>query len=67
MLLVDGDILKWCCTGANVASMHSELQAEIEFGLKNSANRSMEEFRELSAAFFEQGPDWDEASGDNPS
>lgn len=62
VLLVDGDILKWCCTGTNVASMHPELQAEIEFGLKNSANRSMEEFRELCAAFFEQGPDWDEAS-----
>jgi hypothetical protein len=58
VVLVGNDILKWCSTETNVQGMHPELQAEISFGLDNSTDRDLDDFKQLSSAFLEQGEDW---------
>lgn len=63
-LFVGQDLLKWCCTAANVAGMHPEIQAEIGFGLKNSEDRSVQDMVEVCRAFLAQSPEWLEAEKD---
>lgn len=58
VLLVGDKLLSWCATTSNVRGMHPELQAEIAFGLDNSNDRTLDEFRQLVAAFFAQGEEW---------
>jgi len=41
--------------------LHPELQAELEFGYKNSIDKSEDDFKELWQAFLEHGEDWKEA------
>lgn len=64
VLLVGDDVLNWCATKDNVASLHPELQAEIDFGIENSKKRTLEEFRKLYVAFFSRGEDWVNAEED---
>ena len=64
ILAVGSDLLKWCCTASNIEGMHSELQAEISFGLENSRGRTVEEFEELFNAFMDQDEDWEAANQD---
>jgi DNA polymerase III delta prime subunit len=58
VVLSGNDILKWCSTETNVAGMHPELQAEITFGLDNSTDRSLDDFRQLMTTFLNQDADW---------
>jgi len=58
VLMIGTDLLKWCCTGANVEGMHPELQAEINFGLENSEDRATNEFGDLAKDFLSKSTDW---------
>jgi hypothetical protein len=61
-LLTGEDLLKWCCTDSNAQGLHPELQAEMAFGIENSARRPVGEFRQLYRAFLDQGEDWAQAN-----
>jgi len=41
--------------------LHPELQAELEFGYKNSIDKCKNDFKELWQAFLEHGEDWRKA------
>lgn len=41
--------------------LNPELQAEIEFGMENSRDKSTEDFQELWKAFLSKGDDWKDA------
>ncbi|MCG2658771.1 MAG: DEAD/DEAH box helicase, partial [Kiritimatiellae bacterium] len=41
--------------------LNPELQAEIQFGIDNSSDKSVAEFQELWTAFIAQGDEWKEA------
>ena len=41
--------------------LNPELQAEIEFGMENSKDKSTEDFQELWNAFLSKGDDWKDA------
>lgn len=60
-ILLGDDLLKWCCTSSNTKGLHPELQAEVEFGLDNSKDRSAQDIVELCSAFLNQTADWHEA------
>jgi hypothetical protein len=61
VLMLGNDLLKWCCTSANIRGMHPELQAEIDFGLENSEDRSSDDFVELARDFLSKSADWRQA------
>jgi hypothetical protein len=61
VLILGSDLVKWFCTGENVAGMHPELQAEVAFGLENSTDSDTERFLALSKAFLSRSTDWDQA------
>lgn len=61
VLLFGEDLLKWCSTRINIQGMNPELQAEINFGLDNSADRTIDEYTQLCGAFFAQNEDWNDA------
>ena len=65
VVIILGDKLtKRCCTKTFTQGMHPELQAEIAFGLDNSTDHVTEDFVELSDAFLNRVPDWQEAEQD---
>lgn len=45
----------------NRKMLNQELQAELEFGIVNSTNKSSEEFEDLWKVFLQHGDDWNEA------
>ena len=54
------DLVKWCCTRFHVKGIHPELQAELQFGMENSENRTVEEMIELVREFLQQSKDWED-------
>src|SRR5260370_28636584 len=58
VLLLGNDLLKWCCTRANIVGIHPELQAEINFGLENSVERTKEDIVALCNIFLSRNIDW---------
>lgn len=56
--------MKWCSTSGNVKGIHPELQAELQFGMENSENRSVDEMVELVREFLEQSDEWQEVEED---
>lgn len=58
VLVLGDDVLKWFCTAVNVRGMHPEIQAELEFGIENSKDRSGQDIVELCDAFLLQNEDW---------
>ena len=58
VLLLGDDLLKWFCTRANIGGMHPELQAEIDFGMENSPDRTKEEFVEICTIFLSRTAAW---------
>jgi hypothetical protein len=64
VILMGDDLLDWSSTKVNVAGMHPELQAEVSFGLENSANRSKDEIVELCQAFLNRSDEWKDAEQD---
>jgi len=61
VLILGADLVKWFCTGENVAGMHPELQAEVAFGLENSTDSDTQRFLALAKAFLSRSADWDQA------
>lgn len=62
VVLIHGDeFLKWCSTKRNTRGLNPELQAEIEFGLDNSAGSDLSRMVELQTAFLNQSDEWVEA------
>jgi len=61
VLILGSDLVKWFCTGENVAGMHPELQAEVAFGLENSTDSDTDRFLALTRAFLSRSTDWDKA------
>ena len=61
VLILGSDLVKWFCTGENVAGMHPELQAEVAFGLENSTDSDTARFLALTKAFLSRSIDWDQA------
>lgn len=61
VVIVGADILKWFSTKPNVEAMHPELQAEIEFGITNSTDRTSDDYAQLVQALMEHGAEWDAA------
>lgn len=61
ILILGSDLVKWFCTGENVAGMHPELQAEVAFGLENSTDSDTGRFLALAKAFLTRSADWDAA------
>jgi hypothetical protein len=65
VVLVLGDKLtQRCCTRILKQGMHPEIQAEIEFGLENSTDRTPGDFIELSELFLSRSSDWLDAEQD---
>lgn len=64
VILLGDDLLKWVCTSLNVAGMHPELQAEVEFGKENSADRKPSELLQLVQAFLSRAKEWQPAERD---
>ncbi len=60
VLFMAPDLLKWCCTSGNVQGIHPELQAEIQFGLEESENRSVDDMVALAKGFLAQSNEWRE-------
>src|SRR5438094_1166318 len=58
VLFMAPDLLKWCCTSGNVQGIHPELQAEIQFGLEESENRSVDDMVALAKEFLAQSDEW---------
>lgn len=61
VLIHGDDFLKWCSTKRNTRGLNPELQAEIEFGLDNSAGSDLGRMVELQTAFLAQSDEWVEA------
>lgn len=61
VLVTGQDALDFCARGENRAGMHPELQAELEFGLRNSQDVNSATLLDYVQILFEQGSDWDEA------
>lgn len=61
VFMTDSKLLKWCCTKANIAGIHPELQAEISGGLEMSENVSANDILEMCRDFLGQRPEWREA------
>ncbi|MGJ3254044.1 MAG: DEAD/DEAH box helicase family protein [Elainellaceae cyanobacterium] len=65
IVVVIGDKLtKRYCTKTFTQGIHPELQAEIAFGLDNSTDYETSDFVELSEAFLNSDPAWQEAEQD---
>jgi len=61
ILLVGENIRDFCLKKENLLSMHPELQAELEFGKKQSSVSKLEELDELINLFYKQGEEWQAA------
>jgi hypothetical protein len=61
VLMLGPDLLKWCSTKINIQGMHPEVQAEINFGLENSTDRTLAELVELINIFLARSNDREEA------
>jgi hypothetical protein len=61
VIILDNKLTKRCCTKNFTQGMHPELQAEISFGLENSTDCTTSDFVELSEAFLNRVPEWQEA------
>lgn len=65
VVVILGDKLtKRCSTKTFTQGIHPEIQAEIEFGLENSTDYTTNDFVELSEAFLNRVPEWEEAELD---
>ncbi|OYQ68365.1 hypothetical protein B9G53_00085 [Pseudanabaena sp. SR411] len=64
VIILDDKLTKRCCTKNFTQGMHPELQAEISFGLQNSMDYTTSDFVELSEAFLNRVPEWQEAEQD---
>lgn len=58
---VGRDLLKWCSTRTNSEGLSPELQAELEFGLRQSENLSKADACDYLDAFFGQTEEWRDA------
>jgi hypothetical protein len=61
VVVLGQDLFDFCARHENVAGMHPELQAEIDFGLRNSDGTDLNGFTDLLQLFREQGEDWRQA------
>lgn len=61
VLVTGQDALDFCARRENRAGMHPELQAELEFGLRNSQDVDSATLLDYVQILFEQGSDWEEA------
>lgn len=64
VVILSDKLTKRCCTKNFTRGMHPELQAEIAFGLENSTDYKTADFVELSEAFLNRVPEWQEAEQD---
>jgi len=61
VLVTGQDALDFCARRENRAGMHPELQAELEFGLRNSQDVDSTTLLDYVQILFKQGSDWEEA------
>jgi hypothetical protein len=54
------DLLRWCSTVSNSEGLAPELQAELEFGLRQSEGLDAQNADEVLDHFFTQTPEWAE-------
>ncbi len=64
VLFMSPDLMKWCSTSGNVKGIHPELQAELQFGMENSDNRSVGEMVKLVREFLRQSDEWQNGEED---
>ncbi|MGD1907282.1 MAG: hypothetical protein ACFB0C_15035 [Leptolyngbyaceae cyanobacterium] len=63
-MIIGDKLTKRYCTKTFTQGIHPELQAEIAFGLDNSTDYETSDFVELSEAFLNSDPAWQEAEQD---
>jgi len=61
VILVDRQLVSFALKSETRAILHPELQAEIEFGIRNSQDQASEGFLELLRSFLEQDSEWQAA------
>jgi hypothetical protein len=61
VILVGSALVDFCSKKEVSSGMHPELQAELEYGLQVSAANTVDNWRDLLAAFLEQDKDWQDA------
>ena len=61
VLVVGRRLVDFLLKNENRRILHPELQAELEFSIENSRDKSINDFEELWKSFLEMGDDWDDA------
>lgn len=64
VILMGSTIVDFVLKTDNRSLLHPELQAELEFGIQNSEERTVEELSELLEAFLSQSADWKSAEAE---
>jgi hypothetical protein len=58
VMLLDRSLIDFIIRTENRRTLHPELQAELQFGMENSQDKSTEDFVALTTALIEQGEEW---------
>ncbi len=61
VLVIGRRLVDFFLKNENRRILNPELQAELEFGIENSREKSAEDFEDLWKAFLSRGDDWNEA------
>ena len=61
VIVIGRRLVDFLLKNENRQILNSELQAELEFGIENSRDKSAEGFEDLWKAFLEKGDDWNDA------
>lgn len=61
VIVIGRRLVDFLLKNENRRILNSELQAELEFGIENSRDKSSEDFEGLWKAFLEKGDDWNDA------
>lgn len=61
VIVIGRRLVDFLLKNENRRILNSELQAELEFGIENSRDKSSEDFEDLWKAFLEKGDDWNDA------
>ncbi len=61
VIVIGRRLVDFLLKNENRRILNPELQAELEFGIENSRDKSAEDFEDLWKAFLEKGDDWNDA------
>ena len=61
VIVIGRSLVDFLLKNENRRILNPELQAELEFGIENSKDKSSKDFEDLWKAFLEKGDDWNDA------